>query len=145
MESVPTGPVSMDPVRDMIAQTKSDGRIFPAHSLLGAATPLVAYDVNVTNTGTVDSDEVVLGFLKPPGAGVGGVPLQTLFGFDRVHIKAGETVTVELYPSLADFSQVDVDGERYALPGEYTIHFGVGGEHAGTNGMGYTEHKVTLV
>ena len=26
--------------------------------------------------GAVDADDVVLGFLKPPGAGVGGVPLQ---------------------------------------------------------------------
>ena len=71
----------------MIAQTKSDGRIFPAHALLGAAAPLVNYEVNVTNTGSVDSDEVVLGFLKPPGAGTNGVPLQTLYGFERVHLK----------------------------------------------------------
>jgi hypothetical protein len=32
------------------------------------ATPLVQYAVNVTNTGSVDSDDVVLGFLHPPGA-----------------------------------------------------------------------------
>ena len=36
----------------------------------------VSYFVNVTNTGAVDSDEVVLGFLVPPGAGMEGVPLQ---------------------------------------------------------------------
>ena len=30
----------------------------------------------VTNTGTVDSDDVVLGFLVPPGAGQDGVALQ---------------------------------------------------------------------
>ena len=46
--------------------------------------------------------QVVLGFLKPPGAGVAGVPLQTLYGFDRVHVPAGKTVAVELYPSLAE-------------------------------------------
>ena len=129
----------------MITQTKNDGRIFPAHALLGAAAPLVNYEVNVTNTGSVDSDEVVLGFLKPPGAGENGVPLQTLYGFERVHVPAGKTVTVQLYPSLADFSQVDENGDRYELPGEYTFHFGVGGEHAGTKGMGYAEHKVTAV
>ncbi len=32
--------------------------------------------LQVTNTGTVDSDDVVLGFLVPPGAGTNGVPLQ---------------------------------------------------------------------
>ena len=29
-----------------------------------------------------------------------GVPLQTLYGFDKVHVPAGKTVTVELYPAL---------------------------------------------
>jgi hypothetical protein len=64
--------------------------------------------------------QVVLGFLKPPGAGVAGVPLQTLYGFDRVHVPAGKTVTVELYPSLADFTQVRAPARarprRGALP-----------------------------
>ena len=39
--------------------------------------------------------------MKPPGAGTGGVPLQTLYGFDRVHVPAGKTITVELYPSVS--------------------------------------------
>ncbi len=30
----------------------------------------------MTNTGTVDADDVVLGFLVPPNAGQGGIPLQ---------------------------------------------------------------------
>lgn len=141
--SAPTGVVSLDPVRDMIAQTKRDGRIFPAHALLGAAEPLIPYEINVTNTGTVDSDEVVLGFLNPPGAGVNGVPLQQLYGFERVHVRAGQTVTVPLYPSLADFSQVNAEGERHALPGVYTFHFGVSVARTGASGMGYAEHKVT--
>ena len=138
--SAPAAPVSLGAVRDMLAQTAADGRIFPSHELLGAAAPLVSYAVNVTNTGAVDSDEVVLGFLKPPGAGEGGVPLQTLYGFDRVHVKAGQTVTVELYPSLADFTQVDGQGERHELAGEYTFHFGVA--ETVPHGGAYTEHKV---
>ena len=28
------------------------------------------------------------------------MPLQTLYGFDKVHVPAGKTVTVELYPAL---------------------------------------------
>lgn len=36
----------------------------------------VFYYVNVTNTGAVDSDEVVLGFLAPPGNGTNGVPIK---------------------------------------------------------------------
>ena len=101
MVSAPAGRISLDAVRDMLATTKSDGRVFPSSDLLGAADPVIKYAVNVTNTGSVDSDEVVLGFMKPPGAGTGGVPLQTLYGFDRVHVPAGKTVTVELYPSVS--------------------------------------------
>lgn len=53
--------------------------------------------VTVTNTGKMDADDVVLGFMVPPGAGVDGVPLQTLFGFERVHVPAGQSVSVYLY------------------------------------------------
>ena len=69
----------------------------------------------VTNSGKMDADHVVLGMLKPPGAGTNGVPLQTLWGFERVHVKAGQTVTVEMYPSISEFTQVDVAGARRAL------------------------------
>ena len=64
----------------------------------------------MANTGSMDADDVVLGFLTPPGAGQNGVPLKTLFGFGRVHVRAGETVSVFLYPSLTDFARADADG-----------------------------------
>merc|ERR1712194_56376 len=97
----------------------------------------VQYAVNVTNTGGKDADEVVLGFLTPPGAGKNGVPLKVLFGFERVHIKAGETATVFLYPSLLDFAQANIDGKLEAVGGEYGVHFGVAETLA--HGMGYAE------
>ena len=105
-----------------------------------AAPPLAQYLVNVTNTGTVDADDAVLGFMQPPGAGQDGVPLQILFGFERVHVKAGQTVTVSLYPSLSDFTQADVDGIRVVLPGEYTFKFGVA--ETAAHGGGYVTHTV---
>jgi hypothetical protein len=115
--SAPSGPVSLNAVRDMLATTKRANRTFPSSQLLADAAPLVAYSVNVTNTGTMDADDAVLGFLVPPGAGVDGVPLQQLYAFNRVHVLAGKTVTVELcvtrttharawhsYPPLCDGS-----------------------------------------
>ena len=45
---------------------------------LGSRPGPMQYQIKVTNTGLVDSDDVVLGFLRPPGAGRGGVPLQQL-------------------------------------------------------------------
>jgi beta-D-xylosidase 4 len=132
--------VALDAVRDLLISTKQAGRIFPASHVLSAAPPIVKYSINVTNTGTMDADDAVLGFLKPPGAGVNGVPLQTLYAFERVHVPAGETVTVELYPSLADFTQVNDDGEREILTGGYTFAFGVA--ETAEHGQGYTEAKL---
>ena len=83
----------------------------------------------------------VLGFLAPPGAGERGVPLQTLFGFERVHVKAGESVTVWLYPALTDFAIADLDGHRAPLPGQYTVRFGV--KEAAAHGMGFAEVALT--
>ena len=40
------------------------------------AAPLVAYEVNVTNTGSMDAEDAVLGMLVPPGAGTNGVALK---------------------------------------------------------------------
>ncbi|CAE8633924.1 unnamed protein product [Polarella glacialis] len=57
----------------------------------------VQYSANMTNTGSRDADDVVLGLLTPPGACQNGVPLKLLFGFERVRVKAGETVTAWLY------------------------------------------------
>jgi len=109
-----------------------------------AALKAVAVDfwVNVTNTGTVDSDDVVLGFLVPPGAGAGGVPLQELFGFERVFVPAGATVTVYLGAQGVRFTQAGADGVRRALAGEYKVRFGVRETAAG--GMGFAERAFTL-
>ena len=76
LTTTPPPTVSADAVREMLATTERDGRIFPSHKLLSAAQPLVKYEVNVTNTGTVDAADAVLGIMVPPGAGTNGVPLQ---------------------------------------------------------------------
>jgi hypothetical protein len=47
--------------------------------------------VNVSNTGHMDADEVVLGFISAPAHA--RRPIKQLFEFVRIHIKAGETAT----------------------------------------------------
>merc|ERR1711948_136794 len=119
------------PVQQLLADTALLGHDFPrtAHSegLMQSSQWMsqVQYAVNVTNTGGMDADDVVLGFLTPPGAGSNGVPLKVLFGFERVHVKAGETVSVFLYPALTDFAQAGADGKLKVTPGEYGVQFGV--------------------
>jgi hypothetical protein len=132
--------VSLAPVRQMLAATAAAGRRFPDVNLVSAATPMVGYTITVTNTGSVDADDVVLGFVVPPGAGTNGVPLKQLFGFERVHVQAGQSVTVFLYPEATVFTQVGPTGDRAAVPGEYTIQFGL--EESSELGMGFAEHTL---
>jgi len=126
-------PISLAPLHALLAATEG---LFPKKP----TTPLTKFSVNVTNTGKVDADDVVLGFLTPPSAGVGGVPLKQLFGFERVHIRAGQTVTVYLAASALDFATVGQDGTRAAQPGEYTVSFGV--REALAQGMGFAEQAI---
>ena len=49
--------------------------------------------VNVQNTGALDGDEVVQLYMSLPGS-LRVRPIHALKAFKRVHIKAGETVTV---------------------------------------------------
>ena len=89
-----------------------------------------AYRVNVTNTGSRDSDYVVLGFLEPPGAGANGVPLQELFGFERVFVPAGQTVSVWLGVGARDLTRV-AGGARAPAPGAYRVRIGPRGAPRG--------------
>ena len=107
--SAPAAPLSLAAVRGALAAGRGLSGLAP---MVGVAAPLAGYTVNVSNTGKVDADDVVLGFLKPPGAGAGGVPLQTLFAFERVHVRAGQTIAVNLSPSFEDFTLVDAGGGR---------------------------------
>jgi beta-D-xylosidase 4 len=66
------------PTSPSLARLAAAADAHAAHGAVGhipASLKNIAADfyVNVTNTGSVDSDDVVLGFLVPPGAGVGGV------------------------------------------------------------------------
>jgi beta-D-xylosidase 4 len=97
--AAPMGDVSLDAVRSTLDDTAAAGKTFtPLGVSADRAYAPVKYSVNVTNTGAVDADDAILGFLKPPGGGASGVPLQQLFGFERVHLKAGESTIVDLYP-----------------------------------------------
>jgi len=132
--------ISLAPVHYMLSKATAEGRFFPTLESLSA--PLAKYEVNVTNTGNYDADDVVLGFIVPPGAGTNGVPLQTLFGFERVRVPRGQTVAVFLYPALSDFTQVDINGRRVPVAGEYTVRFGIPETHK--YGQGLASQKIQV-
>ena len=58
----------------------------------------------------------------------------------RVHIRAGETVTVYIAANGVSFTQAMEDGSRVAWPGLYTVRFGVA--ETSPHGMGFAEVKV---
>ena len=94
----------------------------------------------VTNIGSKPADDVVLGFVKPPGAGQSGVPLQNLYDFERVFVPAGHSVNVTLNLTALDFTQVDEAGRRHVVSGEYKLQFGI--PETQRFGQGYTAHKI---
>ncbi len=94
--------------------------------MLAATTgeEIIRHEVNVTNTGSVNSAIAVLAFNTPPGAGVDGVPLKQLFGFEKVFLRAGESVTVFFGMAARDLTLVGADGDRYVGEGIWSVVVG---------------------
>ena len=140
---LPKSAVSLAALRELLETHKSEP--FPRASRLHSAMSRnswqeqTQYAVKVTNTGDKDADDTVLGFLIPPDAGKDGIPLKILFGFQRVHVKAGATETVWLYPNMLDFAIVGREGHFKLHPGEYRVHFGL--PETVPFGMGFVEEK----
>eukprot|EP00322_Chrysochromulina_rotalis_P005748 CAMPEP_0115828316 /NCGR_PEP_ID=MMETSP0287-20121206/507_1 /TAXON_ID=412157 /ORGANISM="Chrysochromulina rotalis, Strain UIO044" /LENGTH=493 /DNA_ID=CAMNT_0003281521 /DNA_START=1 /DNA_END=1482 /DNA_ORIENTATION=+ len=133
--SSPKSPIKLDRLAELLHNSRlATGTEFPRLADVGVAAAECV--VNVTNTGDRDSDDVVMGFIAPPGGGTDGLALKSLFGFERVHVKAGQTVSVALYPPLASFAVVTSEGIRRALPGIYKLTFGI--EETSRRGMGFT-------
>lgn len=136
--------VPLEPVNQYLAANPNHGAMF---------APLVwregvSYCINVTNTGSVDSDDVVLGFLVPPQAGQMGVPLQVLFGFSRIHVKASDTEQVCFGIEARFFTQViRGSSKRSAMPGNYKVRFGVKFNDSGTTKIpsAIAEHAFMLL
>ncbi len=79
--------------------------------------------VKVKNTGGRDGDEVVQVYIRDLVASTAR-PRKQLCAFSRVHVKAGETVTVELPLARSAFELVNPAMERVVEPGEFEIQVG---------------------
>ncbi|MES1156898.1 MAG: glycoside hydrolase family 3 C-terminal domain-containing protein [Alphaproteobacteria bacterium] len=84
----------------------------------------VVVSVDVTNSGAMDSDEVVELYLTHPG--VAGAAIRALNGFQRVHLAHGETKTVQFTLSDRALSIVDPQGVRRIVPGQVSVWVGGG-------------------
>ncbi len=83
--------------------------------------------VNVSNTGKRDGEEVVQLYITHTNAETGGteIPLLALKGFQRIHLKAGETRTILFKLQAKDLSIVDSNGKL--IPGKGTVSVSAGG------------------
>ena len=92
-------------------------------SAITAGDPLTA-EVKVTNTGKREGDEVAQLYLAFPH--VAGAPLRALRGFKRVHLKAGESQTVQFELRDRDLSMVTEEGTPIIAEGKYSVSVGGG-------------------
>ncbi|MCI2255764.1 glycoside hydrolase family 3 C-terminal domain-containing protein [Domibacillus sp. PGB-M46] len=82
--------------------------------------------VDVTNTGTVDTEEVVQLYIKNNKPAYGKfLPKQQLVSYEKVHVEAGKTKKVTLKVDPADFAVWDVNQSKLVTEGgSYTLMAG---------------------
>jgi len=85
-----------------------------------------SYRVNVTNTGSMVGDDVVLAFIIPPRSSLKdpSPPIKQLFAFERVHLNVNETVQVFFPLYVNSLLTVAIDGSTWLQTGLYQIIIG---------------------
>jgi beta-glucosidase len=78
----------------------------------------------VKNIGNRDGDETVEIYLLPKE--MNGAPLRTLIGFQKVHLRKGETKPFQITISPRQLSLVRSDGKRSVMAGDYELYLGGG-------------------
>jgi beta-glucosidase len=85
----------------------------------------VQVDVKVKNTGSVEGDEVAQLYVSARDAKV-PVPIRTLRGFHRVHLKPGEEKTLHFTLAPETFTVINDKMVEAKMPGSYDITIGGG-------------------
>jgi len=84
---------------------------------------IVAVSVDVKNTGSMDGEEVVQLYVNDIYSSV-TTPIKTLKGFERVHIKKGETKTITFNLTADELAIWNRDMEKVVEPGEFEVMVG---------------------
>lgn len=83
----------------------------------------IKVEVTVKNKGKLAGEEVAQLYISHPGQKV-LVPLTSLKGFQRVHLKAGESKKLVFLLSDKDLACVDENGNLTMLPGDISVFIG---------------------
>ncbi|WP_346882628.1 glycoside hydrolase family 3 C-terminal domain-containing protein [uncultured Algibacter sp.] len=79
--------------------------------------------VTITNTGNYDAEDVVQLYISSPLAGTED-PIYDLKAFKRVHLKSGETKTIDFKLNKDTFNQFNEAGKTVLRKGKYIIYVG---------------------
>lgn len=90
----------------------------------------------VKNTGSCDGDEVVQLYVIHPQNGNTPVPTSSLKGFERIHLKKGESRTVTFTLSPEELALTDTRGNLVQNKGEIELYIGSGQPHKSTGSFG---------
>lgn len=82
----------------------------------------IALTINVTNTGAVLSEVVVLAYVSS-NASIDGIspPIKELFDYARPLLTPGESTVLIFGLSYRVLAHVDQDGHQWLLPGKYKL------------------------
>ena len=80
--------------------------------------------ITVKNTGDVAGSDVVLLYVESPIPGVGGAPIKSLAGFERVFLLPGESIAVPFPINAAHLALADEAGVRVAMAGTWALRVG---------------------
>ncbi|MFO7999938.1 MAG: glycoside hydrolase family 3 C-terminal domain-containing protein [Marinilabilia sp.] len=83
----------------------------------------VEVSLTLKNEGDYDADEVVQFYLTDEEASF-RVPKQSLVGFDRIHVPAGESKDVNFTVTPEMMESINEDGEAVLEPGKFKIYVG---------------------
>ncbi|HSK12435.1 MAG TPA: glycoside hydrolase family 3 C-terminal domain-containing protein [Phnomibacter sp.] len=97
---------------------------------------LVRVTATVANTGDRDGEEVVQCYVSFPGS-QGKGPIRALKGFQRIHLKKGESREVKFDLTTDDLSLVDEHGNSYRPKGDIVVS--IGGGQPGVRASGVAE------
>jgi beta-glucosidase len=79
-------------------------------------------EADVKNTSPREGDEVAELYLLPPQ--IDGAPKLAMEGFQRLHLRAGESKHIRFTLDPRQLSLVDAHGTRAVQPGQYTVAIG---------------------
>ena len=83
----------------------------------------LSLSVDITNTGAMDGDEVVMIYINDKVSSV-TTPVRKLVAFKRIHLKQGEKQTLDFTIANKDFALLDRYMKSVVEPGEFEISIG---------------------